>query len=64
MFGLSTLLGVIATFGSRVGETEGVGKAMLVAVEGLLETEIDPVMCPLMGKPSINDILLHNHNIL
>ena len=61
---LLTLLGVTATSGSRVGETEGVGKAMLAAIEGLLEVEIEPTVHPLMGKPSINDFLLHNHNIL
>ncbi|RVW83450.1 Copper transporter 4 [Vitis vinifera] len=40
--GLLALLGLTATYGSRVGETEGVGKAMLAAIEGLLEVEIEP----------------------
>ena len=57
-------MGVTATFGSRVGEIEGIGKAMLAAVEGLLEAEIEHTVRPLRDKPSINDFLLHNHNIL
>ena len=61
---LPTLLGITAASGSKVGETEGAGKAMLVAVGGLIEAEIEAMVCPLMGKPSINDLLLHNHNIL
>ena len=61
---LPALLGITAASGSKVGETEGAGKALLATIGGLLEAKIEPIVCPLMGKPSISDLLPHNHNIL
>ena len=58
------LLRVTTTFGSKVGETGGLGMVMLAATRGLFEVEIEPTVRSLMGKPSINDLLLHSHNIL
>ena len=51
---LPTLLGITATSGSKVGETEGAGKALLATIGGLLEAKIEPIVCPLMGKPSVD----------
>ena len=50
--------------GSKATETEGVGKALLTAVENFLETKVEPAVRPTMGKPSISGLLFHNHNIL
>ena len=58
------LLRITTTFGSKVGETEGLGMGMLAVTRGLFEVEIEPTVRSLIGKPSINDLLLHNHNIL
>ena len=58
------LLRVTTTFGSKVGETEGLGMGMLATTSGLFEVEIEPTVRFLMDKPSINDLLLQSHNIL
>ena len=50
--------------GSKAIETEGVGKALLAVVENFPETEVELVVRPVMGKPSISGLPLHNHNIL
>ena len=55
---------VTTTFGSKVGETEGLGMGMLATTSGLFEVEIEPTVRFLMDKPSINDLLLQSHNIL
>ena len=61
---LPALLGIIAASGSKVGETKGAGKALLATIGGLIEVDIEPIVRLLMGKPSISDLLPHNHNIL
>ena len=50
--------------GSKATETEGVGKALLTAAENFPETEVESTVCPVMSKPFISGLLLHNHNIL
>ena len=50
--------------GSKAIKTEGTGKTLPTAAKNLLETEVKPVVCPAMGKPSISGLPLHNHNIL
>ena len=49
---------------SRVTEIEGAEMVKLTTVGGLIEAEIELVVRPLIGKPSTNDLLLRNHNIL
>lgn len=49
---------------SKVSEIEEVEMVKLTVVEGLLKVEIKPTVHPLMGKPSTNGFLLHNHNML
>ena len=58
------LLGVIVASGSKATETDGTGKALPTAAENFLEIEVEPVVRPSMGKPSISGLPLHNHNIL
>ena len=49
---------------SKAIEIEGAGKTLLVAAENFPETEVEPVVHPAMGKPSISGLPLYNHNIL
>ena len=49
---------------SKVTETKGAEMVKLAVVGGLIEAEIELVVRPLIGKPSTNDLLLHDHNIL
>ena len=51
-------------FGSKATETEGAGKALLAIAENFPEIEVEPAVRPAMGRPSINGLPLHNHNIL
>ena len=51
-------------FGSKAIETEGVGKTLLVVAKNFPEIEVESVVHPAMGKPSISGLPLHNHNIL
>ena len=50
--------------GSKATETEEAGKALLTAAENSPEIEVEPIVCPTMGKPSISGLPLNNHNIL
>lgn len=49
---------------SKATEAEGAGKTLLTVAENFPETEVVPAVCLAMGKPSINGLLIHNHNIL
>ena len=50
--------------GSKATETEGVGKALLTAAKNFPKTDVEPTVCPAMGKRFISGLLFHNHNIL
>ena len=50
--------------GSKATETKEAGKTLQVVVENLPETEVESAVHPVMGKPSISGLSLHNHNIL
>ena len=50
--------------GSKPTEIEEAGKALPTATRNLPETEVESAMRPVMGKPSISGLPLHNHNIL
>ena len=50
--------------GSKATETEGAGKTLLTVAENFPKTDVEPAVCPAMGKPFISGLLFHNHNIL
>ena len=52
------------TYGSKANEIEEAGNALSIATRNLPKTEVESVVRPTMGKPSISGLPLHNHNIL
>ena len=49
---------------SKATETEEAGKALLTVAENFPKTNVEPAVCPAMGKPFISGLLFHNNNIL